>query len=209
MTYHTVTSLNEIRSMSPCEDGWAKLLKHLGKTKADDDPLELRVILESNGLDDAVWCLCVPSLERLSRHFQAWCAEQALHVFEAERPNDRRIRDQIAMLRNDGATNAERAAACAAAWAAARAAAWASAWNAARASAGGAARTAAWGAARAAAWATHMSAAWATHMSAARDAARDAPWDAHMSAVRDAARDATWDAARDAQERQLRKMIKG
>ena len=115
MTYHSTTTLAEIREQGPCEDGWQKLMKHLGKTKADDEPLELLTILDSNGLDDALWCLRAPSLERLSRHFQAWCADRALHLFEAEYPGDMRVRDQIAMLRNDQATDEDRAAACAAA----------------------------------------------------------------------------------------------
>ena len=146
MQYHSITTLNEIRSAGPCEGGWEKLLKSLGKTKADDAPLPLLTILESNGLDDALWCLRVPSLERLSRHFQAWCAEQVLHLFEAERPNDMRVRDQISMLRKDDATDEDRAAARDAAWDAARAAAR----DAARAASWVAARDAAWDAARAA-----------------------------------------------------------
>lgn len=141
MEYNSTTTLNEIRDHKPCEKGWQKLLAHLGKTKADDEPLSLLTILESNGLDDAIWCLRAKSLDRLSRHFQAWCAEQVLHHFEAERPNDARVRDQIAMLRNDDATgrdratawDAARAAARAAAGAAAGAAAWDAAWDAARA----------------------------------------------------------------------------
>ena len=67
MTYHTTTTLAEIRAHSPCQNGWAKLLAHLGKSKADDEPLELLAILESNGLDDALWCLRAASLDRLMR----------------------------------------------------------------------------------------------------------------------------------------------
>lgn len=128
MTFASTTSLAEIRAADPCEEGWTKLLAHLGKTRADDEPLDLLTILDSNGLDDALWCLRVPPMERLSRHFQAWCADQVLHLFEAERPNDTRIRDQISMLRNDDATDAARAAAWDAAWAAARDAARDAAW---------------------------------------------------------------------------------
>lgn len=51
------TTLNAIRQHSPCEDGWRNLLDHLGKTKADDEPVSFRTILESNGLNDALWCL--------------------------------------------------------------------------------------------------------------------------------------------------------
>lgn len=153
MTYTATTTLKAIRAALPCHDGWTKLLATLGKTKADDEPLPLLTVLDSNGLDDALWVLsnteCAP---RLARHFQAWCAAQVLHIFEAEYPNDTRVRDQIAMLRNDDATDAERAAARAA-WAA-----WA---------AGG---EAAWAAAGAAAWAAAGEAAWAAAGEAARDA---------------------------------------
>ncbi len=124
MEYNSITTLNEIRAHAPCKEGWEKLLAHLGKTKADDEPLALLTILESNGLDDASWCLRAKSLDRLSRHFQAWCAEQVLHHFETERPNDTRVLDQIAMLRNDDATESDRAAARGAA----REAAWDAAW---------------------------------------------------------------------------------
>ena len=179
LTFHSTTTLNAIRAARPCKDGWEKLMAHLGKTKADDEPLDLLTILNSNGLDDALWVLSygAPDCERLARHFQAWCAEQVLHHFEAERPDDHRVRDQIAMLRNDDASKQERRAARAEAWDAAQSAARAEAWAAARAATRAAAWAAAWDAARAAAWV------------AARAAARAA--------------------ARDAQERQLRKMIGG
>jgi len=148
MTYQSTTTLAHIRAASPCREGWEKLLTHLGKTKADDEPLPLLTVLDSNGLDDALWVLsfAMPD-DRLARHFQAWCAEQVLHLFEAERPNDTRVRGQIAMLRNDDATDKDRAAARDAAWDAAGAAARASAW----AAAGAAAWDAAWDAAGAAA----------------------------------------------------------
>ena len=166
MTYESTTTLNRIRDASPCEDGWTKLLKNLGKTKADDEPLSLLIVLDSNGLGDALWVLsyAMPD-DRLARHFQAWCAEQVLHIFEAKYPDDTRVRDQIAMLRNDDATDEERVNARAAAWVAS----------------GAAARTAAWvasgAAARAAAWAAVGDAAW------------DAAWDASRAAAWDASRD--------------------
>ena len=50
------TTLNKIRDHGPCEDGWRKLLKHLGKTESDNEPLPLLTILDSNGLDDCLWC---------------------------------------------------------------------------------------------------------------------------------------------------------
>ena len=142
--YQSTTTLNRIRDALPCREGWEKLLAHLGKTKADDEPLQLMTVLDSNRLDDALWVLsyAMPD-DRLARHFQAWCAEQVLLIFEAERPTDTRVRDQIAMLRNDEATAAAQDAAWDAARAAARAAAWSAAWDAAQDAAWSAAQDAA------------------------------------------------------------------
>ena len=127
--YQSTTTLRRIRDEEPCKNGWEKLLAHLGKTAADDEPLDLLTVLDSNGFDDAMWVLSYAMPEdRLARHFQAWCAEQVLPIFEAACPGDMRVRDQIAMLRNDAASDEDRAAA----WAAARAAAWAAASGAAR-----------------------------------------------------------------------------
>jgi hypothetical protein len=202
MEYASTTTLAAIRAQSPCENGWRTLLAHLGKTAADDEPLPLLTVLDSNGLDDALWVLsCAMPDDRLARHFQAWCAEQVLHLFERERPNDKRVRHQIATLINDRADAAARAAARAAAGAAARASARAAA-RAARA-AGAAAL-----AARDAAWAA-MDAAWAAGDAGAAGAARATAW-----ATAWAAMDAAWAAraaraARAAQERQLRAMLTG
>jgi hypothetical protein len=139
--YDSTTTLARIRAAGPCEDGWRNLLSGLGKVAADDEPLPLMTVLDINGLDDALWVLsyAMPD-DRLARHFQAWCAEQVLPLFVAERPNDNRVANQIAMLRNDIATDGERAAARAAVRDAAGDAAGAAAWAAARA----AARAAAW-----------------------------------------------------------------
>ena len=159
--YPTTTTLNIIRAAWPCEDGWTKLLKGLSKTSGDDEPLPLLTILDINGLDDALWCIDAdPALDRIKRHYQAWCAEQVLHLFEAERPGDMRVREQIAMLRNDDATPGQRDAARNAAWDAARNAAWDAARDAAVTAAWAAAGAVAVAAARAAAREIAMAAAW-------------------------------------------------
>jgi hypothetical protein len=151
LEYNSTTTLRRIRKAKPCEDGWKKLLSRLGKTEADDEPLDLLTVLDSNGFEDALWVLsyAMPD-DRLARHFQAWCAERVLHIYEREYPGDSRIRDQIAMLRNDAATDDERERARRAAWsAAAEATAWAAnaaAWSTAAAEAEAAARAAAWAA---------------------------------------------------------------
>ena len=159
------TTLNKIHEHSPCHSGWSKLLKNLGKTKSDDEPVSIAFILESNGLDDALWCLrAVDGYQREMRLYAVDCARMVQHLMTDQRSLDaldvaERHADGLA---TDGELSAARDAARDAAWAAAR------------------------DAARDAAWAAAWDAAW--------DAARDAAWDAAWAAARDAAWAAAWDA---------------
>ena len=80
------TTLSKIRKHSPCSDGWTNLLATLGKTKADDEPLSILTILDSNGLDDALWCLrAVENEDKKIRLFAVWCARQVQHLMKDER----------------------------------------------------------------------------------------------------------------------------
>ena len=130
------TTLNAIREHDPCADGWATLLRHLGKTKADDEPLDLRTIIDSNGLDDALWCLrAVPNCDREARLYAVWCARQVQRLMTdprsivaldlAERHANGDATDaELAEARAAAAQAAQEAWAAGAAWAAADAA-WA------------------------------------------------------------------------------------
>lgn len=151
------TTLNRIRAQEPCAKGWQKLLAYLGKTKADDEPLAMLTILESNGLDDALWCFrAEPQHPRIWRMYAVRCARRvqslmtdprsikALDVAEkhaqglASDDELQAARDAARDARNAAwaARNAAEAAAWAAvgdAWAAAEAARDAgAAWDAAR-----------------------------------------------------------------------------
>ena len=117
------TTLNAIRKHSPCESGWVKLLAHLGKTKADDEPLSILEILKSNGLDDALWCLrAVDGYDKEIRLYAVWCARQVQHLMTDKRSLD--ALDVAEAFANGKATKAEllaaRDAARDAAWDAAR-----------------------------------------------------------------------------------------
>lgn len=174
-----ITTLNKIRAKAPCSGGWSKLLKNLGKTSADDEPLSIITILESNGLDDAHWCLrAVDGHEKDMRLYAVWCARQVQNMMPDKRSSA--TLDVAERYAHGQATDAELAAA----WDAARVAA---ARAASRAAAAGstASRAAAAGAVAGAA------AAW--------DVAGEAAWDA-------AAGDAEWAAARDAQAQELRRV---
>jgi hypothetical protein len=162
------TTLNRIKKHKPCRDRWATLLKGLGKTKPDDEPLPYSKIVEINGLYDALWAArAEPKYDKEWRLFACWCAREALIY-----TNDWRSVQvvQIAERYAHGAASDEQlAAAETAAWDAA----WAAAW-------------AARAAAQAAAWDAAWEAAWAAAWAAARDAADAA--DAVSNAVSNAAR---------------------
>ena len=146
-----LTTLNQIRACGPCESGWRKLMGHLGKTKADDEPLKITTILDSNGLNDALWCLqAVKGHDRETRLFAVWCARKVQHLMTDQRSLD--ALDVAERFANGEATEKERAAA----WSNVRYAVWSVACDpvpdAARAAVEDAAWSAAWDAARAAAW---------------------------------------------------------
>jgi hypothetical protein len=150
------TTLNKIRNHNPCCSGWEKLLKNVGKTQADDEPLSMLTILNSNGFDDAVWCLrAFEGIDKEARLFAVECARRvqrlmtdpaSINVLDvAERYANGQATYEELIAARDAARAATRAA-----WAAGAAgAAWA-AW-AAEAAASGAARAAAGAAAEAAA----------------------------------------------------------
>ncbi|MCL4651600.1 hypothetical protein L0Z19_09225 [Burkholderia multivorans] len=212
----TVT-LAALRKAGACYDGYNKLVRSLqGQPFTEEDEnrnsyihfkhdaeIPLVDVLNSNGIDDALWSLrCVSDADRDIRLFAVWCARQVEHLMQDQRSKD--ALDVAERFANGEATEEERAAARAAAQAARDAA------RAAAQAARDAARDAAW-AARAAAWAAGdaaRDAAW----DAAWDAARDAAW-AAAQAARDAARaatwDAAWDAARDAQAEMFKHMCLG
>lgn len=126
------TTLNRIREHRPCESGWKKLLNHLGKTKADDEPLALSVILKSNGLPDALWCLrSVQGHEREIRLLAVQYARNVQHLMRDQRSIA--ALDVAERFANGEATKEELAAVRKTAWAA---------WGAASEAAAGIARAA-------------------------------------------------------------------
>ena len=151
------TTLKKIRAHNPCASGWTRLLIFLGKTKGDDEALLLSTVLQSNGLNDTLWCLqAVDGFEREKRLFAVWCARQVQRLITD--PRSLAALDVVEQFANGQASLEELGAAAADA---ATNAAWDAAWAYARE----AARDAAW-----AAWA----ATWADATDAATDAANAA-----------------------------------
>ena len=219
------TTLKKIRAHSPCASGWTRLLAHLGKTKADNKPLPLSSILESNGLDDTLWCFqAVDGFDREKRLYFVWCVRQVQHLMTDPRSlaapdvaeqfaNGLASAGELAAANdaaNDAATDAANAAW--AAWAAANAnanatanaAAWA-AWAAANATANAAAA-----AANATANATDAANANATADAAAGALAGQAAAGAGAAAAdatADATADAAWAASRAFQIQELKRVL--
>lgn len=133
-------TLADLRREGACISGYNKVVRAVqGRVFSEEDgdresyirfrheePISLVAILQSNGLDDALWALrCVPNVDRDARLFAVWCARQVEHLMTDQRSKD--ALDVSERFANGEATEEERAAAGAAAGAAARAAAWATA----------------------------------------------------------------------------------
>ncbi len=203
------TTLAAILEHKPCAEGWAKLLRTLNKTTADDDVVTFAAILDSNGLDDALWALrTVEGHDREIRLFAVWCARQMQHLMTdarsiaaldvAERYAHGTATFAGLLAARDAARDAVRDVAWAAARDAVRGVVGDVAWAAARDAVRGAVGDVAWGAARAAAGAAARAAVGDVVGDVAWDAARDAVRAAARAAVGDGVGDVAWDAARDA-----------
>ena len=145
------TTLNKIKAHHPCIQGWKQLLKHLGKTKADDEPLSLLTILDSNGLDDAIWCMrAIDGRDKEIRLYAVWCARQVQHLIKDPRSlvaldvAERFANGEATVEELDAARDAAPDAAPGAALGEAWGAAWWAAWWAARGAARGAVSDAEW-----------------------------------------------------------------
>ena len=78
-------TLQQLRQHGPCVNGYNKLVAHLRgvpytprKTyvrRKHDAPIDLETILDSNGVQDAVWAArCLKGYDRELRHFAVACA---------------------------------------------------------------------------------------------------------------------------------------
>lgn len=71
-----VTTLNDLARFGPCRGSWERLLKGLGTTKRNSDPLPLKDIYRILGLEDALWAVRTQSknsmIELACRYDEAW-----------------------------------------------------------------------------------------------------------------------------------------
>lgn len=180
----TIT-LQKIRDKSPRAGDWAAVLgahKHHGM----DTEFPLISVINSNDLDDALWCLgCLPEHDSLWRKYAVWCCRQVAPLLTDVRSLNAL---SIAWQHSNGEANdadltlanlSARAAACSPS------------------------RTPGYCAARAAAYGTTRPDAGDAARFAACAAARAAKWNAIQMMASDTAGDAAWAAARDKQQQKL------
>jgi len=93
------TTLHKIKEAHVCADGYRKLAKHLGgcESYGMDTEINLLTVLESNGVQDMIWCLrCTVEDSKLTASQLAIeFAAECLPIFEQRYPNDFRPRGAI------------------------------------------------------------------------------------------------------------------
>jgi hypothetical protein len=106
MRLHTTHNL--VKAANACRPGFERFTIRealIVKGYDDNSLLPLSLILEINGLDDAVWLLrAVPEQQaserdRIARLFACDCAERVLPIYEAQHPGEERPRRAIQAAR--------------------------------------------------------------------------------------------------------------
>lgn len=87
------TTLRKIKECRPCKDGWKKLLSNVNNDL--DAKLTIKQILDSNGIEDAIWALKAINDQENIRLFACDVAESVLHIYEERYPDDKRPREAI------------------------------------------------------------------------------------------------------------------
>ncbi len=155
------TTLRLVREHHACEERYAVLVAALGPGWRGDEPIPLWRILETNGLDDALWALRATPPEqaaernRLARLYACDCARRTLHLVPEgeEWPACAVALAELYACGLEGVGAKELAVAAAAAGDTAGAATWSAVGAATWSAAGAATWSATWSAAEDAAWA--------------------------------------------------------
>lgn len=87
------TTFKRLRSCNACKPRYTLLRTALpAEEYRDDTPINLLTILETNGLDDALWALRATdqNCDKIARLMAADFAEMVLPIWEAKYPEDKR-----------------------------------------------------------------------------------------------------------------------
>ena len=93
-------TLSQLRQAGACISGYNKVVRSIQGVEfspadearetylrfAHKSPVTILSILDSNGIDDAIWALrCVPGVDRDARRCAGWCARQVQHLMTDQR----------------------------------------------------------------------------------------------------------------------------
>lgn len=95
------TTFKLLRKAGACEPRY-KFLRCALKGVKDSDSINLLTILETNGLDDALWALraTAENCDKVARLMAADFAEEVLPIWQKKYPNDKRPELAIKAARN-------------------------------------------------------------------------------------------------------------
>jgi len=127
--YLLTTTTERIDACNPCDERRNRAAQLLGITKPSEKPISYVELIDTLGLEDALWCCrAEPGLTQIWRRYAVWCAQQVQHV-----RTDQRSLKTLDLAERHAIVDAIYAELAAArhADAAAAAAAWAAAWAAA------------------------------------------------------------------------------
>ena len=86
MTFPLTTTTRRIEACKPFQSVIDRAVKSLGITEPSDEPIAYETLLDSLGLDDALWlCRAEPDLAPYWRRFAVWCARQVEHMLSDPR----------------------------------------------------------------------------------------------------------------------------
>ena len=150
-------TLNMIKEKDPCANSWKELLRGLGKTKADDEELDVPMMFKTNKLENICWVLDkVLNMQKELRLFAYWNAKQCLkYIPDDEKEEYKKVINTVNLYVYKKVNGSALCSALCSAWDSALCSACFSAWDSARDSA----------------WTTDLSCAWASAWSASRPSA--------------------------------------
>lgn len=101
------TTLRRLRQKNACgqdcaDGSYCTLVASLPAGHGDDEPITLLHILESNGIEDAVWALRAtlgPAGKDVALELARRAVERALSLFEKQRPDDTNSRERVEAVR--------------------------------------------------------------------------------------------------------------
>ena len=87
--YPLTTTTARIDACHPCPNRRDRAAQLLGITEPSDEPISYAYLLDTLGLDDALWCCrAEPDVAPIWRRYVVWCARRVQHLMTDQRTLD-------------------------------------------------------------------------------------------------------------------------